>query len=356
MSGIIDYLDEYGDITFKEHPFNEVDALVLSQFVYLKWEHVIPGLLDNSEDGVTLLQMKELMQPAEVFSQELYAERNSMLWERMVSGKRFQNMRCNYISYELRDEVGVQFLAFTVFPEDSLPVILFRGTDETILGWKEDYAMTMDTPVAGQRLASLYLKQVALRLPGGFNIAGHSKGGNLAVYSAFMADAFTMDRIMDIYNFDGPHYRPEVIALGDYERVKDKIHKYIPNASIIGIMLETEHDYSIIKSKGLGGGKQHDPYSWETEDDHFIYLDKMEKRSLKMNDSMNLFTQILSNEQLEILGDFIFEIIGGDYATTTEEMAKNKSQSVSSMLAALKDIEPKTKKAVKNIIKELKNL
>lgn len=349
MANIIDYLEKYNDISFKEHPFNPVDALVLSQFVYLKWEHVIP-LMTDGLDAISLVEMNERMLDAEVFSYEIYAEDNRKLLKYMLMGKRFATMKCNYLSSRLDDHVETQFLAFTVFLEGALPVILYRGTDETLLGWKEDYNMTSNNPVAGQRLASLYLNRVSLRLLGDFILTGHSKGGNLAVYAAISANSELQERIKKVYNFDGPHFRKEILLEHDISSMEAKIKKYIPKASVVGILLETEHKYKIVDNSAYFGVAQHYPYRWCVDDDDFVYVKKLEKSSLRLNEFIIKRLYSMSEEQIRLLGKSLFDILYGSEADTLQDISKDKIKAALGMLRTMKDIEPEIRDELKKIL------
>jgi len=217
-------------------------------------------------------------------------------------------------------------MAFTVYPENSLPVIVFRGTDETLLGWKEDYNMSLDMPVAGQGMALLYLKQVTLRFTDDFILTGHSKGGNLAVYSAMSCSDSIRGRINAIYDFDGPHFRREVLEGTHYNEIKPVLYKFIPQSSVIGILLETEHKYTIIHSNARSGIIQHDPFLWEVEDSKFKLAKRLSGNSLRLNDRMKELVTILTDEQLTEFGAALFEVIGMEKFSTIDQILKNRTK------------------------------
>ncbi|MDY4125828.1 MAG: Mbeg1-like protein [Lachnospiraceae bacterium] len=351
MGNIVDYIIEYGDKGFDEVPFNEVDGLVLSQFVYLKWENVIPKLTDD-KDGITLTDMQEKMQEAEVFSYEAYRADNMKLWNAMVNSKRFGEMKCNYLSEMLDPVSETQFLAFAVFPKNALPVVLFRGTDETILGWKEDYNMAFTMPVTGQRMAKLYLGQVALRIEGDFYVAGHSKGGNLSIYAGLSSDKHVQDRIAGIYNYDGPHMRPEVVKDFDENAVYDRHHKYIPYDSFFGIMLETKHHYTICDSTANRGVFQHYPYTWKVEGTHFVYKKKLTKRSLRLNERVSEAFMTLTNEQIVFVSDLLFGAFARDDVETTSSLQRELKKTAQNAIQEMGSLSAEQKKQLFEVVKE----
>lgn len=353
MYGIIDYLKEFGGYTFGEQPFNEVDALILAQFSYFKWEHVIPGIAGNAE-AISLHEMEGKMYEAEVFSYELYAEDNKRLWEVLKNSRRFGSMKCNYMSEILSESMQTQFCAFTVFLDDVYPIVLFRGTDETILGWKEDYDMAKDLPVAGQRIAAMYLRQVALRLDGKFITVGHSKGGNLAVYSVLDNNTNLQDRTDIIYNFDGPFFRDDILEGLNYDRIAGKVRKFIPQSSVVGILLEKEHNYQVIYSDAMSGVTQHSPFTWVVEKDKFVYRDEVHASSRKLNEKMISLVGSLQNDQIETIGNVLFGLFQAADITTTSELLKDKKKKASEMLKGVKNMSPEIKEQLKELIFDVK--
>lgn len=352
MDNIIGYLKEFGGYTFSERPFNEVDALILAQFSYFGWGNVIPGLSKNTE-AVSLEQMKEKMDASEVFYFKMYEIDNKKLWAELLASRRFAHMKCNYISDIFSETMQTQFCAFTVFPEGELPVVIYRGTDDTILGWKEDYDMAKDAPIAGQRIASMYLRQVALRLEGDFMVVGHSKGGNLAVFSVLDNNEDVQKRVAGIYNYDGPHFRKDILDNYEYEKIKDKIHKYIPQSSVVGILMETEHDYKVVYSAAHVGSKQHNPYNWAVKRGEFVYEDDVHGHSKRLNEMLQSVIGNMDNDQIELIGRLIFAILEAGDISSTEELWGDERKSISQLLASMKNMQPELKEQIKELVGEL---
>lgn len=349
---IIDYLAKYGDVTFDELPFGEVDALILSQFSYLKLENVIPRLKVHSE-ALSMAEIADKMEEAEVFSDERYEQDNRALWQGMMSGRRFGTMSCNYLADETDDTIAVQFCAFTVFLQGYMPIILFRGTDETIVGWKEDFNMAFAKPIPGQRMALMYVNQVSLRLDGEFTIAGHSKGGNFAVYSAMAAAGDVRERIASVYSFDGPGFRSEILEENHYAEIADKISKYIPKSSLVGLILENSEDYEVVNSSVVGGALQHNPYTWLVDDTAFTRLDDVHLGAKVRNQSLNQWVNDLSEGQLQVLVDSLFHVIEAAGVETTTEISADMKKSAMNMIKATADIDDETRKQLKVVIKAL---
>jgi len=348
VRNIVSYLEEYGHLSFAELPFNEVDALVLSQFSYLKWKGLVPKPSYTIE-AISLADMKETMDETVVFSDERYEKNNRLLFERLTDCKRFSGMSCNYFTDIINEFVETQFCAITCFFEDMVPVVVFRGTDENLVGWKEDFNMAFNKPVPGQRLSALYLNEVGSRIDGEFIVCGHSKGGNLAVYSSMNVFADIQARIKRIYSFDGPGFRPEILNSNDYEKIAERIEKYIPQSSLVGMILESHEDYMVIESSSLGL-LQHDPYTWRVEEAAFIRKEDVHKSSKFMNTALNEWILKLNEEQLELFVGTLFHILEGCDSNNLIDMAIDWKKSVSGMIRATKQVDDTTRDEIVAIL------
>lgn len=351
MGNIISYLQEFGHLTFNEMPFNEVDALILSQFSYLKFEGLVPKLTDNKE-SISLTAMAEQMDEAVVFADERYEKDNRLLFMGMANSVRYSTMHCNYYSTILDENVTTQFCAITCYFKDALPVIVYRGTDENLVGWKEDFHMAFKRPVPGQNLSVLYMNQAGARIPGEFLACGHSKGGNLAVYSSMHAFADVQDRIERIYSFDGPGFRPEILDSVQYEKIAERIEKYIPKFSLVGMLLKSREDYFVVDSSSIGL-LQHDPYSWKVQEASFVSQENIYKSSRFMNESLNEWILKLDDEQLEIFVETLFYVLEGCDVKNLIEMAVDWKKSINGMVRASKDIDEETREKIQEILQML---
>ena len=348
MKNIVSYLEEFGHVTFAQMPFNEVDALVLSQFSYLKWKGLVPKP-SYTKEAISLAEMKETMDETVVFSDERYEKNNRLLFERLADCKRFAGMSCNYYADIINEFVETQFCAITCFFTDMIPVVVFRGTDENLVGWKEDFNMAFNKPVPGQRLAALYLNEAGSRIEGEFIVCGHSKGGNLAVYSGMNVFDDIQKRIKRIYSFDGPGFRPEILNSNDYEKIAERIEKYIPQSSLVGMILENHEDYMVIESASVGL-LQHDPYTWKVADASFIRKEAVHKSSQFMNETLNEWILKLNEEQLEVFVGTLFHILEGCDSKNLIDMAIDWKKTVSGMIRATKEVDEGTKDEIQQIL------
>lgn len=348
MGNIVSYLEEYGHLTFGEMAFNEVDALILSQFSYLKFDGLIPKLTEEKE-SVSLMHMAGEMEEAVVFSDERYEKDNRLLFEGMLKSRRFSAMHCNYYANIIDETVETQFCAMTCFLEGALPVIVYRGTDENFVGWKEDFNMAFKKPVPGQQLAVLYINQAGMRFASDLIVCGHSKGGNLAVYSSMNTYPDIRNRISRIYSFDGPGFRPEILKSEDYDSISDKIEKYIPGSSVVGMLLEEHEDYLVVDSHSIGV-LQHNPYTWRVKDASFIGKEEVYKSSRFMNKALNEWILALDDEQLEIFGETLFYILEGCEMKNLVEVAQDFKTGINNMIRASRDVEEETKEKIEETL------
>ena len=351
MGNIVSYLEEYGHLSFGDLPFNEVDALILSQFSYLKFDGLIPKITDE-KSSVSFLHLAGHMDEMVVFADGRYEKDNRLLFEQMLNSKRFSSAYFNYYASILDENVETQFCAFTCFLEQELPVVIYRGTDENFVGWKEDFNMAFKKPVPGQHLAKLYLNQVGGLVFSDFVVCGHSKGGNLAVYSSMNTYPDIRNRIKRIYSFDGPGFRPEILVSEDYDAIAPKIEKYIPKSSLVGMLLEEHEDYLVVDSSSVGV-LQHNPFTWRVKDASFVGKKEVYKGRQFMNEALNEWILTLNDEQLELFGETLFYILEGCEMKNLVEIAQDWKKGINNMIRASKEVDADTKDKIYEILRIL---
>ena len=237
MAGtIIEYLKEYGDCSFAEKPFNDVDSLALCQLSYLKFDGLVPDVRQYGP-WITLLELSRHPDFDKLFTDEWYEKSNRALVSGMLSGRRFRELKMNCYINLVEKEWETQFSAITFMTGNGLVYIAFRGTDETIVGWKEDFNMSFAAEVPAQGAALDYVTRAAGVLDGPLVLGGHSKGGNLAAYAGIFAPRTVQERIQCVYNFDGPGFNEAVLATEQFQSIDMRIHTFVPQTSVVGILL-----------------------------------------------------------------------------------------------------------------------
>ena len=349
MGTILDYLKDYGDYTFAERPFDEVDSLVLSQFAYLKFDGLVP-LIDEDKPAVSLRELKGHADYDHLYADERYREDNTALFLGMYHSRRFQDLRINNYVNQISLETETQFSAVTFRLSSGTSYVAYRGTDETIVGWKEDLNLAFSEPVEGQRMSVEYLEKAAEKIEGSFYVGGHSKGGNLATYACMNCDSIVRSRVMAIYDHDGPGFRPEVKARGAYDEIVDRIHKTIPHSSLVGMILYTDGIYSVVESRTFGLA-QHNPYTWLVKDDHFQMADELYARRKFMDEALNQWILSLTQEQMHIFVDTLYQVALASETDNLIDFSANWFQNIQKIGTALRDIDPQTGKAIIQVMK-----
>ena len=352
MAGtILTYLREYGDKSFRELPLNDVDALILCQFAYLKFDGLVPDVNLNVPP-ISLGEVAAHPARNRLFSDERYEKVNRELFEGMVRGKRFGSLRLNGYVNLIEKEWETQFSAITCELEDGSFFLAFRGTDESIVGWKEDCNMSFLNPIPSQYCALKYCNMVMERWNGKYYLGGHSKGGNLAVYAAMNCRAAVRERIEKIYNMDGPGFRPEIQKKGAYDEIKDRIVKILPHSSLIGMLFEQNTDYSVVESKSVGLF-QHNPYSWIVEGDHFVKADDVYESRKFMDQTINEWLLSLSEEELRGFITTLFSVLEASQAQDLIELGEDKKKSMLGMAEAMKELSPETAQMMGKVLRQL---
>ena len=311
MKNMLDYIKEFGHVSFEERAFSEIDALVLTELEYLPLEKVVP----SDENGEIFVTVKEIAEYMQEHKQELFDENPMMITQErhevsqvIADAPRFQSLKFFGVVSVWDKDTTKQFAAVTVEVEPSVRLVVFRGTDETLIGWKEDFLMTYSPLVAAQTDAKEYLAKQASLFDGDLMVSGHSKGGNLAIYAAATQEEDVQLRIVDIFCFDSPGLYRSVLETKGYQNIVPLAMRYIPQDSLVGLMLESEVPYVIVKSNATGA-MQHSAMTWEIEDGQFIKMEKLTKNSQLNDQTFKKWTESVSDEELELFWNVFFELL-----------------------------------------------
>lgn len=348
---ILEYLDEYGKYSLKERPFSDVDSLILCQLSYLKFDGIVPGVKEN-KPSVNVQDIAAHADFQRLFADERYEKVNRSLFERILKSKRFGTMRFNCYINVVEKEWETQFSAVTFLLADGTIYVAFRGTDETIVGWKEDFNMAFLSPVPGQSYSMKYLNMVTGIMHEPFYVGGHSKGGNLAVYSAMNCVPEVQNRILKIYSMDGPGFRREVLEKCGYDKIKDRVVKILPHSSLVGMLFERDIRYQVVESKSLGL-YQHDPYTWIVKKGKFVKAKDIYEGRKFLDDTINEWILSLDGDQLHTFVDTLYRVISASEAEDLIAFSADRKKSMTGMINALKELDEETSRALKEIVKSL---
>ena len=351
MGTVIEYLAKYGKYTFGELPMTEVDSLALCQLSYLKFDGMVP----EPGSGQAAAVLKELTGHPDyekLFADVRFEKNNRALFEGMHQSRRFGNMELsNYVNI-VEKEWETQFSALTCTLNDGTHYIAFRGTDETIVGWKEDFNMAFLSPVPGQEYSVRYLEEAASGFEGPFYVGGHSKGGNLAVYSAMNCAPAIQDRILKIYSMDGPGFRPEVLERCGFDKISDRMVKILPNSSLVGMIFESDMHFQVVKSRTIGL-LQHDPYTWLVKGNHLVRANDLYERRKSMDNTLNEWILSLDETQLRTFVDTLYQVITASRADNLIDFTAEWKRSLNGIINALKEVDDETKEILRKMFRSL---
>lgn len=349
MGNIIDYVREYGKYTFTEEPLNEVDSLVLCQLVYLNYENYVPGL-DKRNAPVSIQSIYESPDWMEIMDGYWYRENNIELFTLAAQSLRFGSLKLNYYVNIIDEKEETQFSAMTYVLEDKSCYIAYRGTDATIIGWKEDCNLAFSKPLNSHRLSAEYMNRVAGYIGGPFYAGGHSKGGNLAVYAAMNCSEKAGRKLLWVYNNDGPGFRPEILQSGNYQAIEEKMVKFIPRFSIVGVLLESEGEYEVVESKSFGMF-QHNAYNWKVDGKAFVRAGSRDDFTTFRDAALNEWILSLSDEEKHAFVDTLYEVVSASQAKNLFQLGADWKNCLQSMAGALRGLDDNTRKALQKILR-----
>ena len=314
MANLMDYLDWRGDLTLEISPFNEVDALILAELSFVDFDGIVPppelgrGLPLNEAAEAFFARHGGKDVPMGV----LVPDTISKMLRKLMTSPRFRNMTLNGYTALLDDSIEQQFAALTIDLGNGSIYISFRGTDDTIVGWKEDLNMGFLEEIPSQKQAVEYVARVARQYGDKtIRIGGHSKGGNLAMYAAAMAPESVQERIGNIYNNDGPGFQEKILQTEGYRRIKPRIKTILSQNAMVGTLLWNDCDYTVVKSTAALLGA-HDGFTWETTPTSFVRCENLSPSARAFDRAME---EVLVGMSMAERQEFIEEFFGTLTAT-----------------------------------------
>ncbi|MBQ8331625.1 MAG: DUF2974 domain-containing protein [Clostridia bacterium] len=325
MASLFDYIDWRGDLLFSEVPLNEVDSLILSQISYIDFQDIVCPEHDGellSLREATRLYLRRHRGEAPYLGKIVPPEIVS-LTAKASKSRRFSDLRlCGYVN-RISDEDQTQFSAVTFQLGTGGSYVAYRGTDDSLVGWKENFNMSFMHPVPAQLSAADYLERTATALSGALWVGGHSKGGNLAVYAAVKCSPSVKERIVAVYNNDGPGFDREFIEGADYASIRPKIATIVPHSSVVGMLLEHEEIYEVVKSNAAGL-LQHNAFSWEVLGGKFVHLDTVSGESRLIDSTLKGWLDEMTPEAREEFVEALFETLSDTNVKTLTDLSAEK--------------------------------
>ena len=351
MSTIFDYLDYVAYDSIYDRPFKELDVLALTELTYLPFDRIVPQG-DTTNIEVRLSDAVELVDRTTDF---IVTDKHLQLVDVLATSKRFKNLKLlNYVD-EYDPDVQKQFAAMTYRLTMDVYLVVFRGTDDTLIGWKEDFHMTYMDHVPSQRRAASYLQHVMKEFPKGrFMVAGHSKGGNLAAYACSYLPDHLIERVDAIYCYDAPGLNKAIVETEGYQRIAHLVHRFVPQGSIVGMMLEVPEPATIVKSRAFGGFAQHDAFTWMVEKDGFGTLDQTSPDSQQTDETLKQWVRETSADEPKKFFDTFFGIFLDAGITSINDLRNLKNFSkIKDIFQNAQDLDPTEREMLERLAKQL---
>jgi hypothetical protein len=347
MANIMEYLDWRGDLSFLTAPFCEVDNLIFSLLSYIDFTEIVPPLWE--------LGGTDLRSAAQIYFSRPGNEQKKLglivpdgivpLFRKAADSARFGVVSLSAYVNEIDEERRKQFSAVTFKLPGGIVYVAFRGTDDTIVGWKEDLLLSYMSPVPAQSAACDYLMTAAEWTWGELIVGGHSKGGNLAVYAATHADETVRNRIISVYNNDGPGFSEGELAQPGYKRIKERVQTILPQSSVVGMLLEHEEDYKVVKSRQIGV-LQHNGLNWEVLGREFVHLELLSGSSRLLEKAIRASIRDLGAEGRERFAEALFRIVDASGAKTLTDLNAAKLNSAGAILKTFRELDKDSKEAI----------
>ena len=348
MPNILDYIKWRGDLNFNQSEFNNVDNLILSRFSYLPLDNLLGGL----NEIITIRDAYLKWMKLGIKEEDILQKEDKDLFPALANSKRFGDLKITRFVNKIDEKEEKQFSAVTIFVPDGTIYIAYRGTDNTLVGWKEDFNISLDIDIPSQKEAVKYLESVYKTLNKKMRVGGHSKGGNLAMYASIFCKEEIKKEIIEVYNNDGPGLSKEIVMGEIYKNALGKIKSFIPQTSIIGKLMYHEEKYYIVKStqKGI---MQHDLYSWQIEGKDFVYLKEITNESEFVDEVIKEWTTKFTPKQRSEFINIVYEILKETNSETIYEMSKNRFKTVGALIKAYHSTNKKNKQIISQTLLEL---
>ncbi len=353
MANIVDYIDWRGDITFSQCPFNHIDSLILCQIMYMDFENIVS---EKVRTTTKLSTVSKAFDDNKKYKEKLGSLINSdtiSFFIKVGKTKRFENILLCAYRNSIDTEKELQFASMSALLPTGELCIIFRGTDDTIIGWKEDFNMCFKSHVPAQSCALEYLTEVCSQYNRKTYVMGHSKGGNLAVYaSAFSPQKFSR-RFIAIYENDSPGFLPELYDDPKFVAISTKICSVTPEASVVGILLQKAHSTTYINSSEKNAIMQHDIFSWQIICTDFVLAENQNITSVVTKKTVDTWIAKLDTQEREQFINDLFSVLNASKSQTLLGITSDWVASSVLILKAMSALDKKTKDSIYNILKIL---
>lgn len=350
MPGSMQYIKKFGNVSFTEMPFCDADNIALCEVFYMPFDKVVsesfteePRNFDEVCRAMFSYNGNRHRAPGLVLRRGI-----SVKMMEMAKQKRYAEMKVVACTEVFKTNPAVQFGAATFILPDGTLVVAFRGTDDSIVGWKEDFDIFLKRSIPSHRLSVEYLENVAKHFDGDIIVMGHSKGGNVALYAGLNCCEKTRARIKCLYNDEGPgFFDNSPYRTKTYKDLLPRYRHFIPSASFIGVLLAIDKDYSVVKSSRLLGPMQHDLSTWQIVDGDVRLLPSVSKLA-KINELiLSGIIYRMNREQAENFGRVADAVVGGMGQENLLGVSKHVPSVVKGAVQSWKELDEEAKQELK---------
>lgn len=352
---IVDYVRRQADYGFWRESFNEVDSLVLATLCYADLMLTPFGKIANF--NCTVQELNDLVDAQDLSRLMWSRKRGIGLLQAAGHSRRFGNILMHDYQHRIDVDNQQQFTAVTFTINTDLgyiDYIGFQGTDDTLIGWKEDFNMSFTAGGVPSQLAAVeYVNYIANQSDNLLIIGGHSKGGNLAVYGALKSSTAARSRIIAIYDHDGPGFLPGTFTAGDQRHMLGKIHKTIPESALVGLLMENQlDDYTVVKSDAHLA-LQHDPLSWQVIDNHLVTAPDVNRTAKYTRRVISRWLSQMDTAQRQEFTDQLFSILAESGQETIPGLRRYLARNLPAIIKRLRSSDPAVYQTVIDVTKLL---
>lgn len=340
---IIDYVKAHGQEDFVQTPLNEVDIVCLNELGYLPYGKWLPELL-TGEEFFNVSDLKSIVAEEQTIQTDFLLTPNRLeLLEAVLAASRFADLEIGHYVNDISDEYDKQFAAMVMkLPSIGHTQLVFRGTDDTIVGWKEDFNMTYMSTIPAQYSALTYLKNFLDQCSSQVVVSGHSKGGNLALYASSHLGATDQNKIAKVYILDAPGLHPDLLIREGYQTIRERLIGLRPQESVVGVMLSSDMAYETIESEGTGIW-QHDVSKWQVTNQTFNRLPELSHFSQNLEKTFADWVDSYSGQELKLLVETSFDLFSESGIDSLNDLSDNPAQKLLELLTTFKDLDKEKK-------------
>ena len=352
MAHLIDYLEKVENLTFDQEPLNILDKVCINEIGYLTYEKWLTA--SDLKKPINLHDFAEGKELNPDYSFMVTKERVELA-EAIVRSRRFASLSLSNYRSVLDKEVEKQFAAMIFsLPELDYHQLVFRGTDDSVIGWKEDFQLTYSREIPAHRSAMTFLEDHLPNLSGHITVSGHSKGGNLALYSAVQSSTSLREKIAELLLLDSPGLMKSLLEKPSYQELKARMTVIRPQDSVVGVMLYWEIPAQLVAAEGIGFA-QHNALTWEVDlaGNDFVYEDQPTELSQRLEETFQEWIEALPNQELKQVCDLVFDTILDSGIESLDDIGIQALPQIGQMLQEFGNLSDKQKKVLQDGFNQL---